>query len=337
MDELLAKALPVEGGEVDDAEPKWDLPAQSAASYLKMVRQEASKCPDVVIAANIENVKMNSLQTYFVPAEASLKAPAGLEPSIQWQIKQILEFAKLRDKLSKMKETYAKSKKDSPRFPPDLTDGQRWVIWCCGKQVLQNHSGAVNGEEDDGDEDEDDDEDGESNRSSAERSSAERSSAERSSAERVRPDCVSAILGQLKDKDDSPDYAAASSAAAAADAKAAEKLELKEGNPPLVSVAMHLTQVMVETLLKHHFTYMNDRGFHVQQGPWIYALLALLQKPLTPDTCATLRDLARLCARLRSGLDSPTHPHLAPLNLFISLVARYFDQRDMADGANVSL
>ena len=37
MDELLAKALPVEGGEVDDAEPKWDLPAQSAASYLKMV------------------------------------------------------------------------------------------------------------------------------------------------------------------------------------------------------------------------------------------------------------------------------------------------------------
>ena len=37
MDELLAKALPVEGGDAEDAEPKWDLPAQSAASYLKMV------------------------------------------------------------------------------------------------------------------------------------------------------------------------------------------------------------------------------------------------------------------------------------------------------------
>ena len=60
------------------------------------MRQEASKCPDIVIAANIEDVKMNSLQTYFVPAETALKAPAGLEPSIQWQIKQILEFAKLR-------------------------------------------------------------------------------------------------------------------------------------------------------------------------------------------------------------------------------------------------
>ena len=70
-----------------------DLPT---TCVLGQVRQEASKCPDVVIAANIENVKMNSLQTYFVPAEASLKAPAGLEPSIQWQIKQILEFAKLR-------------------------------------------------------------------------------------------------------------------------------------------------------------------------------------------------------------------------------------------------
>ena len=37
MDELLPKALPVDGGDIDIAEPKWDIPAQSAASYLKMV------------------------------------------------------------------------------------------------------------------------------------------------------------------------------------------------------------------------------------------------------------------------------------------------------------
>ena len=45
MDELLPKALPVDGGEVEEnvaAAAKWDLPAQSAASYLKMVKKDES-------------------------------------------------------------------------------------------------------------------------------------------------------------------------------------------------------------------------------------------------------------------------------------------------------
>ena len=38
MDELLPKALPVETEVAGDAtDPKWDIPAQSAESYLKMV------------------------------------------------------------------------------------------------------------------------------------------------------------------------------------------------------------------------------------------------------------------------------------------------------------
>ena len=50
MDELLPKALPVEAGEADSSDPKWDIPAQSAASYLKMVSVTKSillivRCP----------------------------------------------------------------------------------------------------------------------------------------------------------------------------------------------------------------------------------------------------------------------------------------------------
>jgi len=96
MDELLPKALPVDGGDIDIAEPKWDIPAQSAASYLKMVRHEASKCPDVMIASNLTTEQVCSSQTYFVSSDCNLKAPKELQPTIQWQIKQILEFSKLR-------------------------------------------------------------------------------------------------------------------------------------------------------------------------------------------------------------------------------------------------
>jgi len=296
MDELLPKALPVDA--VDDPDGgKWDIPAQSAASYLKMVRQEASKCPDVVIANNIDSGKFRDSQTYFINSDNPAKAPSGLEPSIQWQIKQILEFSKLREKISKMKETFEKTRENTPKFPPDMTDGQRWVVWCCGKDVLVENQCD---EDDDEDDDDDDDE---------------------IELKALPKDSLSGILCQLNDNPVSTKQQLAPVA----------KIDVGQGNPPLVSIAMYMNQPMVETVLKHHVNYIQNQGFHMQQGPWIYAMLSMLQKPLAPDTCALLRDLARLCSQLRSRLDSDTHPHLRPFNLFISLVARYFDQRDMAD------
>jgi len=169
-------------------------------------------------------------------------------------------------------------------------------------------------DDEDNDDDDDEEEEGNSHRSSEERT--------------VTTDGVASVLCQDENDD-------CSLAPLSADS-AAEKLELKSGHPPLISVIMHLSQSMIEALLKHHCTHLNDRGFHVQQGPWIYALLSLLEKPLSPDTCSTLRDLARVCGRLRARLDSPSHPHLTPLNLFISIVARYFDQKDLADGHGTS-
>lgn len=328
MDELLPKALPVDGGEVEEnvaAAAKWDLPAQSAASYLKMVRQEASKCPEIVIAENLDPSKLNSSQTYFVTADSPLLAPLGFEPSIQWQIKQILEFSKLREKISKMKDTYRKSKEDCPRFPPDMTDGQRWVVWCCGKEVLANSSYVDNDDEDEADDDEsDDDDDGDEKDAAADGDDSRGSSGGNLLKSN---DSVSAIFSQLEGEE-KPSTSSVTAAAAT------KKVELAQGNPPLMSVTMHMNQPMIETVLKHHYNHMRDKGFHIQQGPWIYALLALLQKPLTPDMCSTLRDLARLCSQMRVRLDCASHPHLRPFNLFISLVARYFDQRDMADGFN---
>jgi survival of motor neuron protein-interacting protein 1 len=75
-------------------------------------------------------------------------------------------------------------------------------------------------------------------------------------------------------------------------------------------------------------------------GPWVYTLLTWLEKPLTPDVWSSLRDLALFCAHQRLEIASKVEAieaggvpddNIAALNLFICLVAKYFDQGDLVD------
>ena len=45
-------------------------------------------------------------------------------------------------------------------------------------------------------------------------------------------------------------------------------------------------------------------SFLIIQGQWFYALMSCLEKPLVPEACSLLRDLARNCANLRATLVS---------------------------------
>uniref|UniRef100_A0A3Q2PZD8 Gem-associated protein 2 n=1 Tax=Fundulus heteroclitus TaxID=8078 RepID=A0A3Q2PZD8_FUNHE len=67
------------------------------------------------------------------------------------------------------------------------------------------------------------------------------------------------------------------------------------------------------------------------QGRWLYALLACLEKPLLPEAHSSIRQLARRCAQVRSTMNSQWDDNLPALNLLICLVARYFEQVDLAD------
>ncbi|XP_011567024.3 gem-associated protein 2 [Plutella xylostella] len=69
-------------------------------------------------------------------------------------------------------------------------------------------------------------------------------------------------------------------------------------------------------------------------GQWIYAFLACLTLPLLSDTISILRNLARRCAEIRSHIkaeDENAIAAVAPLNVFICLISRYFRQIDLAD------
>ncbi|KAK3591959.1 hypothetical protein CHS0354_031466 [Potamilus streckersoni] len=107
-----------------------------------------------------------------------------------------------------------------------------------------------------------------------------------------------------------------------------------EGVLPLLSILTAMDQPTVIKVLEYHLNWFEATGFTQKQGCWFYALLANLDKPLMPDACALLRSLARSCASLRAALENPEDPRLVPLNLFICLISRYFDQSDLADGVS---
>lgn len=104
-----------------------------------------------------------------------------------------------------------------------------------------------------------------------------------------------------------------------------------EGNPPYLSFMLYLNQGDIMTLIKYHVEWLKVLKFTHNQGEWLYALLVCLQKPLAPDACDLLRSLSRICSSLRSDILDPEDEALVALNMLITIISHYFDQRDMSD------
>ncbi|XP_060919370.1 gem-associated protein 2 [Labrus mixtus] len=105
----------------------------------------------------------------------------------------------------------------------------------------------------------------------------------------------------------------------------------KIGFPPFLSIVSRLNQSTVLMLLEILISWFEEHEFAPQLGRWLYSLLACLEKPLIPEAHSCIRQLARRCSQLRSTLESQEDEKLPPLNLLICLVARYFEQNDLAD------
>ncbi|XP_029972632.1 gem-associated protein 2-like [Salarias fasciatus] len=105
----------------------------------------------------------------------------------------------------------------------------------------------------------------------------------------------------------------------------------KVGFPPFLSIVSRLNQSTVLMVLDILISWFEEQEFAPQLGRWLYALLACLEKPLLPEAHSSIRQLARRCAHVRSTLESDEDERLPALNLLICLVARYFEQNDLAD------
>nr|XP_003705101.1 PREDICTED: gem-associated protein 2 isoform X1 [Megachile rotundata] len=108
--------------------------------------------------------------------------------------------------------------------------------------------------------------------------------------------------------------------------------EEKVKTVPTLSVIFHLNQPMIEQILEYLVQHLSSqKKIQYELGQWIYALLVVLEMPLTPDICSCLRSLARTCSIMRARSEELEVREIGALNLFICLVARYFRQLDLAD------
>ncbi|KAJ3643479.1 hypothetical protein Zmor_026188 [Zophobas morio] len=89
---------------------------------------------------------------------------------------------------------------------------------------------------------------------------------------------------------------------------------------------------MLYLISRHLETVPVGASIGEKMGAWIYAILTLLEKPLSPDFCYSLREFAKKCLVIRSNLDEEASEELYnPLNLFICIVGRFYNQLDLAD------
>lgn len=78
---------------------------------------------------------------------------------------------------------------------------------------------------------------------------------------------------------------------------------IREKHPPLLSILLNLSANALEDLLNMHVTWVKHYGwFHEWQGKWIYAILACVEKPLSCDVVADIRDLVRVCSKVRNSV-----------------------------------
>ncbi|XP_023018819.2 gemin 2 [Leptinotarsa decemlineata] len=105
---------------------------------------------------------------------------------------------------------------------------------------------------------------------------------------------------------------------------------------PVFSEFVQYSQAVKIRMLEIISKYLNslDRGKSIEDniGTWIFAILVMLEIPLSPSCCYVIRKFTRSCLDIRSELpDDADEKLLNPLNFSICICSRYFRQLDLSD------
>jgi len=298
---LMAKALDVSSDAETDEEGGEAGPPMDGMAYLKQVIKERKRIPDTVTAEiDPGSIKTPDLaQLYSEGGNRNKpKVPSKYCPSIRWQNQQVSEFSDIRLKLARHMKLL-KSEQHKPLKLPDRDNEMLWCLFCFGStswakiSQLRREREVEEGEGEQGSEDNDNVEKGKNPR-------------------------LEAVMA-----------------------------ESNEGTDPLTRVMVSMPIHVVEQVLEYQVLWLQTTGWLPEYGPWIYSLLSRIEKPLTPDLGSVLRDLVLICSQERARLvkksatlenqnggsedDIPFEAEISAFNLFICLVAKYFDQGDLAD------
>ncbi|KAL4003299.1 Survival motor neuron (SMN) interacting protein 1 (SIP1) family protein [Acanthocheilonema viteae] len=106
------------------------------------------------------------------------------------------------------------------------------------------------------------------------------------------------------------------------------------GNPPTLGLVFSLSEQQVNIVIQYLIDVFLEEGYTRALFEWIYALMLVLQKPLTHDVCSSIRQLAKHSRVLRNTLNEETQSGSTiydEFSLFIAVVGVYFEQLDIAD------
>jgi len=118
------------------------------------------------------------------------------------------------------------------------------------------------------------------------------------------------------------------------DSEGVKEGKMVTGESPRLNFVVAVPVYVCEHVLEYLVSWLRVTGWRPEFGPWIYSIMSRLEKPLTPEISSTLRELARVCSQIRADIvnkEDNSEEAIAALNLFVCLVARYFDQTDLED------
>ncbi|GLC36408.1 hypothetical protein PLESTB_000765000 [Pleodorina starrii] len=103
---------------------------------------------------------------------------------------------------------------------------------------------------------------------------------------------------------------------------------------PVVRTVLALDQVSVGSLIERHVAQLGSQSsLSYIRSQWLFALAAVLERPVPPDVAAAMRDLVRRCSFWRASLERSDDPVLPRLNVLLAVAGGYFGQDEQLSAA----
>lgn len=275
-----------------EGEPDFDSgPPQDGLEYLRRVKWEAAQFPKVRVA-NLDQAKLNKHQTPYMPNIPSVSVCSkDLLPSKDWEREFLADFSDLRMDLSSVELLNDHQLKSLPSYKNKVL----WEKFCFGSICSLSSDEESSPLAKEKEEHEND---------ILEDLNSEFTEANEFLKTNDKINCV------VKEPSEDP------------------LGEIRSATSPLLPVMLSLDEIARATVFKYHVTWLEKlSSLSKDRAVWLFALCAVLDKPLDAETSAAARALLRKCSSLRAGKTGDDE-ELAMLNILIAIAGKYFGQAE---------
>lgn len=275
-----------------EGEPDFDSgPPQDGIEYLRRVKWEAAQIPKVRVA-NLDRKKLNKQQTPYMPNIPSVPVCSkDLLPSKDWEREFLADFSDLRMALSNVELSNHHQLKSFPSYKNKVL----WEKFCFGSicSLSSDEESCPLAKEEEEDEN-----------NILEDLDFEFTATNKLLQANDKINCV------VKEPREDP------------------LAEIRSATSPLLPVMLSLDEIARATVFRYHVTWLeNISSLSKDRAIWLFALCAVLDKPLDAETSAAARALLRKCSTLRAS-KTRDDDELAMLNILITISGKYFGQAE---------